>query len=243
MVTTPGTKTQLTAPGDFSSSDTMCGFSLQLVLNSTSSYYYYYIWSSNARSWSTFKVLLCLCSSRQSPSSLLRASTARLCSLCSWSFSFITWSNFFCRTFSCFWSLRCSSNCKNTQTPPHICKGEDIFPEYQSSFQHSLLFPSFIIHSPAQHASWWWPPVSALECLVCSDFASAAWPPSLNSHREFQVKHHPRARAESDLSHADIKIWTSLLQKKMHEIIFGIPVWDYKKSVAPKCEKSLWHPS
>lgn len=61
----------------------------------------------------TFKVLLCLCSSRQSPSSLLRASTARLCSLCSWSFSFIIWSSFFCRTFSCFWSLRCSSSCRS----------------------------------------------------------------------------------------------------------------------------------
>lgn len=66
------------------------------------------------RSRRTFKVLLCLCSSLQSPSSLLRASTARLCSLCSWSFSFITCSSFFCRTFSCFWSLRCSSNCKET---------------------------------------------------------------------------------------------------------------------------------
>lgn len=51
---------------------------------------------------------------------------------------------------------------------------------------HLFFFSSFSVrlNSPAQRASWWWLPVSVLECWVCSDSASAAWPPSLNSHRE-----------------------------------------------------------
>lgn len=144
--------------------------------------YSYTILEKNDSNWSTFKVLLCLCSSRQSPSSLLRASTARLCSLCSWSFSFITWSNFFCRTLSCFWSLRCSSNCRNTQKHPDTCPKGKRYHLYMFSFQFSI----FIL-LPAQHASWWWLPVSVLECWVCSNFASAAWLPSLKSHREFHT--------------------------------------------------------
>lgn len=47
--------------------------------------------------------------------------------------------------------------------------------------------PSFIILSPAQRASWWWPPVSFVGCRACSNFASAAWLPSLHSRREFHV--------------------------------------------------------
>lgn len=138
----------------------------------------------------TFKVLLCLCSSRQSPSSLLRASTARLCSLCSWSFSFITWSSFFCRTFSCFWSLRCSSSCKTTHREMHHMPPSSIILEI--SVISNLIFSLWlsVIHSPAQRASWWWLPVSAVECQVCSDFASAAWLPSLDSHKEIQVQYH-----------------------------------------------------
>lgn len=98
--------------------------------------------SSDVWSWATFKVLLCLCSSLQSPSSLLRASTARLCSPCSWSFSFITWRSFFWRTFICFWSLRCSSSCKSTHTVPH--SSDYIFSlETNHSFDESYYIFSF----------------------------------------------------------------------------------------------------
>lgn len=51
---------------------------------------------------------------------------------------------------------------------------------------HTTSVFSISIHSPAQRASWWWLPVSVLGCWVCSNFASAAWLPSLKSHREFQ---------------------------------------------------------
>lgn len=58
----------------------------------------------------TLRFLLCLWSSRHRLSSLLRARMARLCSLCSWSFSLVIWACLFCRYLSFFCSARCSSS-------------------------------------------------------------------------------------------------------------------------------------
>lgn len=83
------------------------------------------------------------------------------------------------------------------KNPPHANKGEDTT-LYILSPQFSI-----IIHSPARHASWWWLPVSVLECGVCSNFASAAWLPSLNSHKEFDYQ---RLEGETDSSLSDVQI-------------------------------------
>lgn len=187
--------------------------------------------SRNDTKWSTFKVLLCLCSSRQSPSSLLRASTARLCSLCSWSFSFITWSSFFCRTLSCFWSLRCSSNCKHTHKKIH----------YMHISLACNLFPVFYTC-----------PLTSSACflMMASSFCSGVlslFKLCIRSMASFP-KQPQRIPHELNITHQSSQIWASfvLITPEIHQIYrtlmckpkvinqrnhCGVPVWVYEKSV------------